>query len=433
MIKKLLLTSYALFTVLSNSTAQVEKTKQLPSVALGVGILSFNGDVGNGVSLSSFSRIRGGYSLTVEQRIGKIIGVSVNGIYGKLADSERSKTNNVNFQSQIIQADLNLTIHLDNDFLFKRNSVFAPYLFVGFGYLKFDSYGDLKDKNGVMYNYWSDGTIRNIAEGDTGVAVLIQRDYTYETLLKDSTTNYARSSFAVPVGLAFQLKVSEKLAVNLGASYYFTMTDWIDNIKKGGNDRYIYANVSLQYNFGKPYDDSSPIYKSVDFSAIDNLDTDGDGVKDGNDRCPGTPKGVKTDSKGCPLDLDEDGVPDYKDKEPLTKKGVLVDENGVTQTDQMIAQRQAERDSMATERSNMFNENPSLSFLRDIESKNLEQRKNNPNAASSIPYALRSADKNRDGYISTDEISKTIDEFFEGDSDFTVEKINQLIDFFFEQ
>ncbi|MBL7883939.1 MAG: hypothetical protein JNL69_07700, partial [Bacteroidia bacterium] len=168
MIKKLLLTSYALFTVLSNSTAQVEKTKQLPSVALGVGILSFNGDVGNGVSLSSFSRIRGGYSLTVEQRIGKIIGVSVNGIYGKLADSERSKTNNVNFQSQIIQADLNLTIHLDNDFLFKRNSVFAPYLFVGFGYLKFDSYGDLKDKNGVMYNYWSDGTIRNIAEGDTG-------------------------------------------------------------------------------------------------------------------------------------------------------------------------------------------------------------------------------------------------------------------------
>ena len=207
----------------------------------------------------------------------------------------------------------------------------------------------------------------------------------------------------------------------------------IVNYKTGANDRYIYANVSLQYNFGKPYDDSNPIYQSVDFSALDKLDTDEDGVRDGDDRCPGTPKGVKIDGKGCPEDLDEDGVPDYKDKEALTKKGALVDENGVTQTDQMIMARQAERDSMATERSNMFNENPSLSFLRDIESKNLEERKNNPTASNSIPVGLRVADRNKDGYISTEEITMANDSFFEGDSDFTVEKLNDLIDFFFEQ
>lgn len=432
------LLTFSLFLVLIGSAvAQTERSKQLPSVAIGAGILSFNGDVGTGVNLSSFSRIRTGYNLTIEQRIGKYLGVSVNGLYGKLADSERSKERNLNFQSQIIQADLNLVIHFDNDLVFKRNSAFAPYLFGGFGYLMFDPYGDLKDKNNVAYNYWTDGTIRDIAETDTNAnaSILLQRDYTYETQLKDSTTNYARSSFAIPVGVGFQLKVSDNVSANIGASYYLALTDWIDNYKNGANDRFIFANVSLQYNFGKPYDDSDPIYRSVDFSALDKLDTDGDGVKDGDDRCPGTPKGVKIDNRGCPEDLDEDGVPDYRDKEALTKKGALVDENGITQTDQMIMQRQAERDSLATERSNMFNENPSLSFLRDIESKNLEERKNNPNAgkASSIPYALRPADKNNDGYISTEEITMAIDSFFEGDSIFTVERLNDLIDFFFEQ
>ncbi len=432
------LLTFSLFLVLVGSAvAQTERSKQLPSVAIGAGILSFNGDVGTGVNLSSFSRIRTGYNLTIEQRIGKYLGVSVNGLYGKLADSERSKERNLNFQSQIIQADLNLVIHFDNDLVFKRNSAFAPYLFGGFGYLMFDPYGDLKDKNNVAYNYWADGTIRDIAETDTNAnaSILLQRDYTYETQLKDSTTNYARSSFAIPVGLGFQLKVSDNVAANIGASYYLAMTDWIDNYKNGANDRYIFANVSLQYNFGKPYDDSDPIYRSVDFSALDKLDTDEDGVKDGDDRCPGTPKGVKVDNRGCAEDLDEDGVPDYRDKEALTKKGALVDENGITQTDQMIMQRQAERDSLATERSNMFNENPSLSFLRDIESKNLEERKNNPNSskASSIPFALRPADKNNDGYISTEEITMAIDSFFEGDSIFTVERLNDLIDFFFEQ
>jgi OOP family OmpA-OmpF porin len=57
-------------------------------------------------------------------------------------------------------------------------------------------------------------------------------------------------------------------------------------------------------------------------------DSDGDGVLDPDDKCPGTPKGVKVDASGCPLDSDGDGVPDYKDKCPGTPKGVKVDKNG---------------------------------------------------------------------------------------------------------
>jgi len=45
-------------------------------------------------------------------------------------------------------------------------------------------------------------------------------------------------------------------------------------------------------------------------------DSDGDGVPDKKDKCPGTPAGVKVDKNGCPLDRDGDGVPDYKDDCP---------------------------------------------------------------------------------------------------------------------
>jgi OOP family OmpA-OmpF porin len=58
------------------------------------------------------------------------------------------------------------------------------------------------------------------------------------------------------------------------------------------------------------------------------MDSDGDGVADGKDACPGTPRGVTVDSKGCPLDSDGDGVYDYLDKCPNTPMGATVDARG---------------------------------------------------------------------------------------------------------
>jgi OOP family OmpA-OmpF porin len=58
------------------------------------------------------------------------------------------------------------------------------------------------------------------------------------------------------------------------------------------------------------------------------LDSDGDGVTDAMDQCPGTPAGITVDAAGCPLDSDEDGVPDYQDQCPDTPVGVKVDANG---------------------------------------------------------------------------------------------------------
>ncbi len=59
-------------------------------------------------------------------------------------------------------------------------------------------------------------------------------------------------------------------------------------------------------------------------------DTDGDGVIDEDDQCPGTAYGVKVDSVGCEIigDSDNDGVLDNVDKCPNTAPNTEVDESG---------------------------------------------------------------------------------------------------------
>src|SRR5439155_9241102 len=57
-------------------------------------------------------------------------------------------------------------------------------------------------------------------------------------------------------------------------------------------------------------------------------DSDGDGVPDSKDACPGTPAGAVVDQRGCPLDADQDGVPDGIDQCPNTPAGTKVDATG---------------------------------------------------------------------------------------------------------
>jgi OmpA-OmpF porin, OOP family len=75
-------------------------------------------------------------------------------------------------------------------------------------------------------------------------------------------------------------------------------------------------------------------------------DTDGDGVPDSVDKCPGTLPGVKVDKHGCPEvkevpkpvdgDGDSDGVPDSSDRCPNTPKGVKVDANGCPEPEKAV-------------------------------------------------------------------------------------------------
>lgn len=57
-------------------------------------------------------------------------------------------------------------------------------------------------------------------------------------------------------------------------------------------------------------------------------DSDGDGVPDNLDQCPGTPAGARVDARGCELDSDRDGIVDRLDRCPGTVTGAKVDASG---------------------------------------------------------------------------------------------------------
>ncbi|MDJ0805815.1 MAG: OmpA family protein, partial [Gammaproteobacteria bacterium] len=76
----------------------------------------------------------------------------------------------------------------------------------------------------------------------------------------------------------------------------------------------------------------------IEVAAVEELDSDGDGVPDSRDKCPDTPKGVEVDENGCPKDADGDGVPDYLDKCPGTPAGTKVDAQGCEIIDDLVLQ-----------------------------------------------------------------------------------------------
>lgn len=409
------------------------KVSRLPEVGLGVGILSFQGDIGNNNDITDLSKFRAGYNLKIEERITSFASVNLNFIYGKLAQSERSATRNLNFESPLIQVDLIGTFRFDNGFILNRTASVAPFLGAGIGFTKFDPHSDMKDKNGVAYNYWDDGSIRNLPQVDSNYyrSSILYRDYSYETKLEDATDNYKRQTFSVPMTGGMLFKLSPAWGMSLSYTYYLTFSDRLDNLKDGGNDRYWFAGFGLHYNIGgKEKDEDEVRFAAVDFSKIQKMDTDEDGVNDDDDECQGTPKGTPVNSRGCPKDSDGDGVPDFIDKEKNSPLGAVVTSEGVTIPDAELERRQTMRDSLATERAEVFLQNPSLRSLQEIDAKIAAS---GSAGKKPLPAKFLSADLNKDGIIQSSEISAVIDAFFEGTTDFTVEKINELIDYFFEQ
>lgn len=430
--KKVLLLLSIFFAGSSFAQYQEDELPDVLTVGVGAGFTSFLGDLTLQSNVSKLSNIRPTYTFNLERRFGEIAGVQLEAFYGKLASNERSKTieNNRNFESSLLQIGANFVFHFDNDLVIHKQSPFSPYISGGFHWMSFDPYGDLKDANGVEYQYWDNGTIWNVSQGDTagGAGNQIYRDYEYETQLTDSVENYSRSTFAVPLTVGLKWKFTPRLQGRVFGTYNITFTDWIDNVKaNGNNDKYLYAGFSIHYVIKKK--DHS--YDDVDFDALEKSDKDEDGVVDIEDFCQNTPKGIEVDGKGCPLDQDKDGVPDYMDKEPDTKAGVIVDEEGRELTDELLAQRLAEKEKIVEERKQSFSEDASQAKLDQISSEIEKNAGNNGN--SNVPLELQEADLDGNGIISSKEISAAIDGFFEGTNNFSVKLLHELIDYFFEQ
>jgi OOP family OmpA-OmpF porin len=151
----------------------------------------------------------------------------------------------------------------------------------------------------TLYNFTPESSLVPFIAGGLG-GITLDPDHSR------STTN-----FLLNYGVGLKYFLTDSLAFRGDLRHIFAFGDPENN--------FIYS-AGLTYQFGGQGKPSVPQAQP--------LDSDGDGVLDGIDRCPGTPRGAAVDKVGCQPDSDVDGVPDNLDACPKTPEGVMVDRRG---------------------------------------------------------------------------------------------------------
>lgn len=319
---------------------KIKKEKEpyrfMANVHGGVGIVRFFGDVidRDNVTVHTLGN-RPAFSFGVGANVTNYLELNIEGLYGWLNGNENNYSLHRNFEAEMFGVGASLTYNFRN--LLRSPVGITPFISVGASYTDYRVFTDVLDVNSETYHYWDDGLIRNVSQlqpASDDIRIL-NRDYEYETRLSQNPV----TAVAFPVGVGFDFNASRKVAIRLGATYYFTATDLIDNVSESGSglvstDGYLMTSLSFIYRFD-PFKKKAPqllvadddLY--TDLTETENKDSDGDGVVDFLDQCSATPLGVPVDGKGCPFDRDSDGIADYYDKQLNTPPGALVDPDGV--------------------------------------------------------------------------------------------------------
>jgi hypothetical protein len=417
----------------------IENPVYKPVISLASGIINFHGDVKN----NYLNPVIGNYGLkfNVSTFIDRKRYFKANFlmIYGQISANQRSLDDperNLNFKTDLVDFGVNMEYSFGH--IFKKRENIRPFISFGIENIQFTPKGDLYDAESSSYFYWNDGTIRNISqvESDTKASSVLHRDYTYETDLREREKmlyglgTYSQNSFSIPVDAGLDFKISERVTCRLGSSLHFTFTDYMDNVSskgtnvigKKGNDFFSYNYFMLRLDlFSQPkVQVIEKLFAEMDYDNIMLDDEDGDFMLDPVDECPGTPYGVAVDTTGCPLDMDDDGIPDYLDEEPDTPKGAWVNEKGRILTEEEFLAKLSNRgNAMNREDVKMYFETVGKGYVRKV--------------VEEIPEKFRHIDRDNDGYISFDELLKTIDDFFDYKIDLTAQDIYELNNFFFQQ
>ncbi len=312
-----------------------------PKIGFGAGMMNYQGDLVASRGYFNPFQNRTAFQVNAAQALNDQFDLNFFMLYGSLGADERTLVRNLNFRSRVIAGGLALSYNFSN--FFKPTNKLTPYVSIGFEVFEFQSKTDLRDSYGNEYQFWSDGTIKNISEDDleAGEAVEITRDYVYESDIRktnsDGFGDYSERSFAIPAGLGFNLALNNKMDFTMGLEYHWTFTEYIDGIteesrgvRKGNKqtDKFLLTFARLTYDLTPVPHEYVP-----DFSGGDNADADQDSIADFLDDCPDTPIGIEVDNNGCPLDSDNDGVADYVDAELNSPEGSVVDSSGVALTD----------------------------------------------------------------------------------------------------
>ena len=416
------------------------------SYTIGSGLFNYRGDVGQVEKLGTTENFQVGFSLGAEYTFAKTVGVDLTGFYGNISKNERNKSSNENFKTNLIGVSLKGTFHFANGFILSENNRIDPFISAGITFIKFNPLADLLDADGNLYNYWRDGSIRDVSESSANAssANIISRDYDYETEIKPNGEKL--TTLSIPVAVGFNFKINSYLSAQLKQTVHFTMSDFMDGEVGGeANDIIYFTNLGFTYTpagYSKRKDSGKDEFDEIDFASILQADSDADGVLDIDDWCQETDQDVKVDKHGCPEDKDNDGISDDKDQDSDTEKTALkIDSSGVAIPDSIVAKEAL--DTIVSIREELCAYYPSI--CQGDETDIIYQLLNSGKADKSLLSAKVEvskrpideikvqADINKDGKIHAKEIYETIDLFFDGKVDLTLGDIHKLIDYFFEQ
>jgi OOP family OmpA-OmpF porin len=270
----------------------------------------------NGGVLSPFVAIGGtndfnkmdvnlGYGISLRKQLGHAFGLEGNIFRGKVSGSNKNASvSPKEFETEIgYAADIRGVVNVATvDFLRRENSV-NFFVTAGYGLIAYAPKVDGVD--------WKDNAIGDVND-------------------RHDAKTYVKEAY-IPVGAGVKFKVSERVSFNLGYTMHFIDGDNFDATYKNGasnKDKFSYGYAGLEFSLGsksKPnldwvnplalmYDElkDPSLRQEVEAlkarvanveQAVEGLkkDSDGDGVSDQFDKCPGTPAGTAVDGSGCPL------------------------------------------------------------------------------------------------------------------------------------
>lgn len=276
------------------------------SVGVNAGVLSPISPLGGKNDFSNWKSGLG-YGLYIKKQFTPYFSLKLDGIRGKLKgdNSEAydggttiSDGNNTAFETDLTYAgSLSAQVNMFNMDLFKKQDVLQLYVTAGAGLAGYKP------------------TVTSAAN-----------------VTSDYANGKTISELVIPVGLGAKFRLSEKVNFDLGWSVYFVDGDNLDGTyRKNNSDKFSYAHAGLEFALGKgkqlayynpiaaSYDEAvqakalaGSLKSDLDNQKAENAklrsdmddllkDTDGDGVADKLDKCPGTPSGTVVDGGGCPL------------------------------------------------------------------------------------------------------------------------------------
>ncbi|MBS1783482.1 MAG: hypothetical protein JSS78_10485 [Bacteroidetes bacterium] len=349
---------------MNHQTPFLPKPNNQWEVGVNFGLSNVFGDV---TSKTPFSAKKGtdamGFGITVRKSLGYFLSLRAQYIHARatgfnyrtsLANEQpwstyypQGQSIYRNYRTNIDELSLQMVGALNNIRFHKAKNSLSLYGFLGGGMMIYDPRINALDANGNPYNfsnvtgYTTGTTWANRKQTNKDLKNLF--DDSYESTPGRESRSGKNNKNIIPVatvGLGAQFRLGKVVSLQLEEKLTFAFVDKLDGQEQQYNgslspdkDVWNYFSLGLNFNLGNKHKNVAPLWwvNPLDhaYSELSDprhmrlpeatlADSDGDGVADQFDKCPGTPAGVAVDSHGCPMDTDGDGVPDYKDKQLIT-------------------------------------------------------------------------------------------------------------------